>query len=985
MKCVVATICLFASAALAFANEQIPSPNYPKVAKPCSPQEAVKEFKIAPGLRIELAACEPQVQSPVAMAFDERGRMWVVEMLDYPNGPAKGKPPEGRIKILEDKDGDGFYETATVFADKLLFANGLLPWKNGVIVTAAPHIIFLEDTDGDGRADKRTVWFEGFSAENPQLRVSHPVLGIDNFVYVANGLRGGKIRNLLKPNAEPIDLSGKDFRFVPDTGVAETISGMGQFGNTFDDWGNRFVCDNRHHLRHIVLEDRYIKNNRYFSPSAVVEDISETERESANGAGAPVYPISAGWTTSNLHAGHFTAACSVHIYRETLLPAPFRGAAFTCEPTGNLVHMELLTRHGPTFRSKPLRDKVEFLATTDEWFRPVFLADGWDGALYVVDMYRAVIEHPEWMPPELRTRLDLLLGKDRGRIWRIVPKRPKPNRSKPDFGRLSAWELAEQLQSPEAWKRTTAQRLILQGKPSQQALMEVVGKSENAMARLHAFNLLCSIGPTGILSIIADENANVRRAACERFPIASSGGMDMAGETALRYALDADSRVRFEAALKLGSMGNSENKLNALRAIARRDAGDAWTRAAICTAVENCAGELAIRVLRPDFPDIAGRMELVRELATIVGSRFDATEIRLLLKSTVEKPDPKQDATSAVITGLTTGLSRRNRSLANVLSDLDRDSPEIVDALQRFLDEATAIAANRKTDVARRKSAFELMAHSRNPKSIDVLAELIANEPAPELRIAAVRALSNRTESAIAGRLLECWKAATPAVRREIAEVFVRNPARATTLLDAVSKNVVAATDLDADAIRRLMQHRDKKIAERAKALLASALPADRKQVYEQYRDCLKLPGDALRGREVFRKNCATCHSIGGIGVRVGPDISDTRTKTPEMLLHDIVDPSAAIDANYVGYQIVTTSGKVMTGMIASETATAVTLRRAENQSDVVLRSDIEQIRSSGKSLMPDGLEKTISPGQMADLIAFCKNWRYLDHAGSGK
>src|SRR5438270_14093343 len=226
-----------------------PTPAAGKVASPLTPQQAQKEFRLHPGLRIELVACEPQIESPVAMQFDEDGRLWVVEMRDYPNGPPKGQPPQGRIRVLEDRDGDGFYEHSTVFADRLLFANGLMPWKGGVLVTAAPHIVDLKDADGDGKADKREVLYEGFAAQNPQLRVSHPVLGVDNWVYVANGLRGGQAKRAGRPNAPPINLGGMDFRFDLIRDRAEAISGLGQFGNAFDDWGRRFGCDNPHHLR----------------------------------------------------------------------------------------------------------------------------------------------------------------------------------------------------------------------------------------------------------------------------------------------------------------------------------------------------------------------------------------------------------------------------------------------------------------------------------------------------------------------------------------------------------------------------------------------------------------------------------------------------------------------------------------------------------------------------------------------------------------
>ena len=248
----------------------------------------MREFRLDPGLRIELVAAEPDVASPVAMAFDEDGRLWVVEMGDYPNGPPEGQLPEGRIRVLEDRDNDGRYERNTVFAEHLLFANGLLPWRGGVIVTQAPSIVYLRDTDGDGKADQRDVLYEGFAAKNPQLRVSHPNLGIDNWIYVANGLRGGQAVRSGRANAKPIDLGGMDFRFDLIHDREEAISGMGQFGLTFDDWGERFVCDNRHHLRHVVLPNRYIKRNPYLAVPQVLDDVSVIHQDNELAGGRSI-------------------------------------------------------------------------------------------------------------------------------------------------------------------------------------------------------------------------------------------------------------------------------------------------------------------------------------------------------------------------------------------------------------------------------------------------------------------------------------------------------------------------------------------------------------------------------------------------------------------------------------------------------------------------------------------------------------------------
>ncbi|HEX6983820.1 MAG TPA: PVC-type heme-binding CxxCH protein, partial [Planctomycetaceae bacterium] len=400
----------------------------PAVRSPVSPDESLQHFVLSPELelRIDFVAAEPEVIDPVAIAFDEQARMYVVEMRDYPNGPAEGQPPTSRVKLLEDTDGDGRFETAHVFADGLLFATGVLPWDGGAIVTVAGEVRFLKDTDGDHRADVNEVWFRGFSEGNPQLRANHPTLGPDGKIYVANGLRGGKVQ-AVKPGwpQTEIELRDHDFRFDPRTGAAEAVAGGGQFGLTFDAFGNRFICSNRNPCDHVVLELDEIERNPHLAIGRSVQVVA------AAGDDSRVFPLVDAWTTSTLHAGQFTAACGVKIFTGDALPQECVGNAFTCEPTGSLVHREVLEPVGGTFRGTPGETNAEFLASRDPWFRPVNLAVGPDGALYVVDMYRAVIEHPEWMPEELRTRRDLRWGDDRGRIYRVAAKDRPPGRMRP--------------------------------------------------------------------------------------------------------------------------------------------------------------------------------------------------------------------------------------------------------------------------------------------------------------------------------------------------------------------------------------------------------------------------------------------------------------------------------------------------------------------------------------------------------------------------
>ncbi len=948
---------------------------------PLAPAQALTKFRLDPGLRIELVAAEPEIESPVAMAFDEEGKLWVVEMRDYPNGPPPGQPPQGRIRVLEDRDGDGRYEHSTVFADQLLFANGLLPWRGGVLVTAAPYIIHLRDTDGDGKADQREVLFEGFAVQNPQLRVSHPILGLDNWIYVANGLRGGQVKRSGRSDAQPINLSGMDFRFDLIHDRSEAITGMGQYGNTFDDWGHRFVCTNRNHLVPIVLANRYIQRHPYLVVPEPARD-----NQTAGGA-AKVHPLSKNWTTSSLHTGTFTAACGVTIYRGHLLPAPYQGAAFTCEPTGNLVRQEILTPVGASFRSRPAREGVEFLATPDDWCRPVFLAHGPDGALYVVDMYRAVIEHPEFMPAELKNRPDLTLGKDRGRIWRIVPEKQVTRAVRPQLSKAKTPELVALLAHADAWWRTTAQRLLLerQDRSAVDSLRQLCLSSDQPLARVHAAWLLeafSALEADTVLHLLQDKHPRVREQAVllgERW-LAESSSLQ---ERVCSLAADPDARVRFQVALTLGAW-NDDRILAPLADIALAGVEDRWTRVAVASAVPKRAGALLSVLLQParslTTPPMASRITLVQELAAFVGARREPEEVARVLAALGTLPG--RDAVRwqmAGLNGLAEGMGRRGTQLGVFLKSLGESQRAVAERAAALLTQAATLASDTQQEAAERLAAVRLLAHTPWQNAEPVLMRLLGEEAVQEVRLAAVRALAAHPRAEVAGLLVKGWRSYTPAVRREVTEALLRQPDRILFLLQEVEAGRIKPGDLDALRTRQLINHGRAEIRERARKVLQENLPAERKQVLQRYQAALTLPADPKRGQVVFQKNCATCHRVAGIGVDVGPDIADTRTKTPEALLVDILNPNQAIDSNSINYLITTRSGKSLTGILAAETASSVTLRRAENQTEVVLRQDIEEIQSTGQSLMPEGLEKTITIEEMADLLSFLKNWRYLD------
>ncbi len=951
-----------------------------EVASPLSPADAQKAFQLADAsLRIELAAAEPEVIDPVAIRFDEDGRMWVAEMRDYPLGPpassAGNVGPLSQIRVLEDRDSDGRYESATTFADKLSFVTGLQPWKGGVFVTLAGRVAYMKDTDGDGRSDVDETWYEGFAEQNTQLRANHPRLALDNHIYVANGLRGGKVVNRRLKDQPVIDISGMDFRFEPLTGKAEAVSGNGQFGLCFDDWGNRFTCTNRNPCRHVVIEDRYLRASPGVTVPAVMHDVAAFAENSR------IFPISRAWTTSNLHAGTFTAACGVFIYRGDLLPAEFKGNVFTCDPTGNLIHREIMEPAGPTFTSKPAYEGKEFLASPDEWFRPVNLELGSDGALYVVDMYRCVIEHPDFVPDELKKRPDLRLGDDRGRIWRIVPAQTNPTRKRGSAaGKLStamSEELVPLLKHPNAWQRETAQRLLIERNSVEAApaLRELATSLLPAKARVHAFWLLIgwrSLAKDDLTKALFDHDSQFRRQALLATELPDNMHQlppDVGAFLSGFHATD-HFQARLTLCLLRKPVDKSREWIFGKDQVAAffSDADDLWQR------------HSTVLFLSPnEATDVLMQWVLARRVAA--EQRITAGEIalveRLSERSALDTRGPDrglaawrldrlqpQEVGLAVLRGMSTVWVKKG------INEGNGGPTGLAPWLMQIANDPVSSAENRTT-------AVSLLGIAADP--VTNLVPFAQRDRAQAIRLAAISALARQPGTDHWLALLDGFASDTPAARRATLDGLLSNADRTTLLLDAIEAGKIKPSELDPTQAKRLTENRDASIKERAGKLFAAATPEDRVKALADYQISLEMKADAQRGTAIFEKNCAACHKIGTIGVNVAPDISDSRTKTAEQLLADIVQPNRAIDNNYLGYSGRLADGTVASGILTTETATSITLRQQGGKDLVVSRSEIEELKSSGISLMPEGLERQIPPQDMADLLAFIKNWRYLD------
>ncbi len=525
---------------------------------PKSPAESLKCIQVPEGFTVELMAHEPAVMDPIAFAWGPDGKFWVVEMGDYPLGLDGKNKHGGNVKFLTKSRPDGRYDQATVFLANLGYPTGVTPYKKGVIITCAPDIFYAEDTDGDGKADKKEILFTGFNQGNQQHRVNGLVYGLDGWYYGANGDSGGRIKSI--KTGEVVDIQGRDFRIDPERGILQAQTGQSQFGRHRDDWGNWFGNNNSNPMFHYVLEDHYLKRNPHvFYPDPKVH-ISVTP------GAAPVYPISKPLPRFNdFHTlNRFTSACSSIIYRDNLLGEEFVGNAFISEPVHNLVHREIVNRNGVTFKSEraPSEQKSEFLASSDNWFRPTMIQTGSDGALWIADMYRYVIEHPQWIPADWQKKLDLRAGHDLGRIYRVYPKKSPP-RAIVKIAELDEAGLITSLKSPNGWTRDQAQRRLVESKTTSKLVRDgleaMVAKDESPLARLHA---LATLGGLGMLTDatlrngLQDSHSGVRVQALrqlERVP--KIGNVEKLLEQLVN---DQDPTVKLQLGLTLGNVLNWE-------------------------------------------------------------------------------------------------------------------------------------------------------------------------------------------------------------------------------------------------------------------------------------------------------------------------------------------------------------------------------------------------------------------------------------------
>lgn len=922
-----------------------------------SPQQSMRRIEFSTPVDLQLVAAEPLIADPVAIDFAADGTLWVCEMHDYPSGLQGNFEAGGRVRRLIDDNGDGIYDRSTIFLKDLPFPTGVTAHGKGVLVCAAPDILYAEDTDGDGLADRREVVVTGFGTENYQARVNSLTWGMDGWYYGACGLFGGDIHS--PKRNETIALGHRDFRLKPDEGLLEPMPGRTQQGLALSDAGDRFGCSNGNPLFHYPFFDVSTRSGLKVPPA--------TRTVATENDPFQLFPLRDDYQLFKLSgpAGRVTAACGLGFYRDGWLGPEFAGNSFTCEPVNLVVHRRQLSESGLTFaaRRAPEDASSEFLRSSDNHFRPVQSRTGPDGCLWIVDMSRGVIEHPRWIPEEVRETLDIRAGDRRGRIYRVRPTNGE-TRPVPKLETATNAELIAALNSPNGIVRDLAQLQILRRDIDVLAplLLDYArnpdGHPAGRSAAIWSLAIANRLDESSLKAAITSPSSFLRQQAA-RILARSENIPPFADSLLLTLRDETDNRVLAEA---IAAAHRLEQP--AIAELVRH-----WYRAH----GENA--DLAFLILRgirePNWNDFVTQLapalaeaptlwQPVFQMSLASGNAAAIRELTLpQLRAAKENP-----VNWSLVESLAVSADRWNKDAS--------ENAELAALVREKVDQARALFTADDTSEPLRIQVAGLLTTQPGELSTDreQLLERLSPRSSQRLQERIVEVLSRQSTPELFSQLVERWVGFTPQFRRHLVERWLTRPADTRLVLNAIAEERLPANQFDASLRERFLNHPDAGIRERAGALLRDSSQPGRGEVLASYASVLTQVGNIERGRQLYDKRCANCHQWEGKGHAVGPNLGESRNKPWQALLNAVLDPNQAVDQRYIAYAAATGDGLTHQGLLTDEADDAITLLAAEAKSVRIERSNLDDLVSSNRSLMPEGFERDLSPQDLADIFA---------------
>jgi hypothetical protein len=972
-----------------------------KMQKPLLPEESAKHLAMPAGFEAKLFVAEPKIHKPITMTWDHLGKLYIGETLDYPNEMQPTGKGRDRISILADTDHDGRADKISLFADNLSIPTSLCYANDGVIVAQAPDMLFLKDTDGDGKADVRKVLFTGFGTRDTHAGPSNLRYGLDNWIYAIIGYSGfngevGGERHNFRQGFFRFKADGSKLEFLRSTNNNSWGVGISEEGLLFGSTANGCASV------YMPISNRYYESVRGMAPS-VLPNIADSNR---------FFPITENVRQVDWHGG-FTAAAGSALYTARTFPKQYwNRTAFVNEPTGHLVAAFTLHQDGTEFRS---HNAWNLVASNDEWTSPILAEVGPDGQVWMIDWYNFIIQHnptPEGYKTGKGAAYETpLRDKTHGRIYRIVSKEGKPS-EQPKLSKDDPKGLVAALTSDNMFWRLHAQRLLIErGKDDvasdlvalvADASVDAAGLNPgaiHALWTLTSLNAWKAAGESGKLAIeaaVKHRSSGVRRNLALAFPAeAFVGGSTPAGA----LLSDPEPLVRLAALLRIADLAKADNDVESLaKQIAAgafdRDKGlmDAATAAAARHDAQllrlltkhrfdgaPSADTLTIVSRVAEHHARGGPVETVGELmASLSASDRSIAQaiVAGLAKGWPRDKSPKLDASSEqAFALLLTKLSAESR--AQMLGLASRWGLKGLDGYVTQLAKEFLINASDDTKSAaiRIEAAQQLIdLRKSDPQAARTIIALVTAKTPPELATGLINAVTKSESPEVGTAIVNAMSSMTPVARKACIISLLGKSDWTGGLVSAIEEGKVPLSILSLDQTQALAAHPDSKIAERAKAVLAKGggLPdADREKVIRQLTPIVLKGGDASRGKEIFKKECAKCHTHSGEGGKIGPDLTGMAAHPKSELLVHVLDPSRSVEGNFLQYIVSTTTGRTLNGLLTSETKTTIDLLDAEGKRQTILRDEIDEIAASKKSLMPEGFEKTVTPQGVADLMQF--------------
>ncbi|HEV3003722.1 MAG TPA: PVC-type heme-binding CxxCH protein, partial [Pirellulales bacterium] len=968
---------------------------------PLDPAESMKHAQLPRGFELALFAAEPEIAKPIAMAWDHRGRLWIAETTDYPNDLQRTGEGHDQIKICEDTDGDGRADRFTVFAEKLNIPTSLGFANGGIIVQQAPDTLFLKDTDGDDRADVRQVLFTGWNTGDTHAGPSNLRWGFDNWLWGMVGYSGfvgtvGGERHSFRTGFYRFKPDGSKLEFLRNTNNNSWGVGLSEEGIVFGSTANG--CP----TVYLPIPNRYYEAVRGWSPR-VLGSIAASNQ---------FYPVTDKVRQVDFHGG-FTAAAGHALYTARTYPKRYwNRTSFVSEPTGHLTATFLLQPRGSDFTATY---GWNLLASDDEWTAPIVAEVGPDGHMWVIDWYNYVVQHnptPEGFTTGKGSAYETpLRDKTHGRIYRVVYT-PAESVAPPVLDPNDARTLVAVLGHDNQLWRMHAQRLLVErGKHDvaadlialpQDKSIDAIGLNTaaiHALWTLHGLGLLDGqheLATGAAMAALEHPSAGVRRAAVQVLP---SNAETTKAILAAKLLDDADAQVRLAACLALADSSPSGEAAAAIAlALAQpANAQDRWIPdAAIAAAAANAEAFLqSVAAHDLSGPTSDRLLQVTTRVAEHYARGAPSATIGTLLRGLVGAQPRVADA---VVAGLAAGWPKDQpatldddveEAMVKLLSIVSPAAKGQLVGLanrwgsQRFEQYSAEIAAGflataqdaGQRDGARVAAAGQLIEFRKADRAAARgILELVGARTSQELSLGLIAAVGRSESPEVGVVLVESLARVTPAVRPAVLQALLGRADWTAELVGALERGEVELGDLSLDQKQALANHPKAAIAERAKKLLAAGggLPnADRQKVIDELSPVVLVPGDAAKGKQVFKEQCLKCHTHSGEGTKIGPDLTGMAAHPKSELLIHLLDPSRSVEGNFRQYAVVLDDGRVLNGLLASETKTSIEVIDADAKRHSVLREEIEELVATRKSLMPEGFEKQVSPEAVRDLLEF--------------